>query len=294
MPLTLNTNTQVPIVSWATRPMTGEEQATACQVANAPFVQPHVALMADVHHSSGVLVGSVIPTKGVVYPSAVGRDIGCGMLARKLTLRADLFKPKKLARARAEIERLVAVGTNYHTNPEDDVLGWSGWDRFEQLHPEVRADHQRALTQMGTLGDGNHFIEICVEPDQGRESNIWVVLHSGSRGIGHQLGEIHFESAKIYTGQSGITVPNTFFSFLREGTSEFAAYWSDMQWAMDYAQANRAIMMARIISYFAELFQQDENSIVAQTIECVHNYVARERHFGEDVFITRKGAIRAG
>lgn len=289
----LNLHVNVPVLNWALHDLGPEEMATAKQMANAPFVFRHIALMPDVHRATGVLVGSVLPTKGAVFPAAVGGDIGCGMSANKLRLNPSVLRPRKLKKLRADIEDIVAVGTNRHTHITDDVRNWKGWDRFAELHPAVQEQRHNALTQMGTIGKGNHFAEISVEPNPEGKPSVWVVLHSGSRGIGSLIKQVHLESAKYYTRLSGIAVPNPQFSFLEQGTEEFDAYWNDLHWAQDCAHYNRQLMMARIMELLSDRFNQGNPLEVEMAIDCHHNYIAEETHFGEQVFVTRKGAIRA-
>ncbi len=283
-------------------------------IAALPWVVG-VRVMPDVHLGKGATVGSVIAMHQAVAPAAVGVDIGCGMAAVKTNLRAaDL--PDDLHPLRTAIERAVPVGFGGHQQPvEPTKLGlgqtdqvrrdWGGfWDRFDDLDKAVADQAKKAHQQMGTLGGGNHFIEVCTDDELGSEAsgadarggNVWVMLHSGSRGIGNLLAQAHMERARNLPHNQGIADRD--LAVFLSGTPEMEAYRRDLYWAQDYALRNRAVMMAlvqRVVGqYFAGLPSGAREVRWEQTVQCHHNYVAEESYDGVDVLVTRKGAIRAG
>ena len=298
---------RVPIKAWVDGvELEDEARKQLLNVASLPFVFKHVAVMPDVHFGKGATVGSVIATKGAVVPAAVGVDIGCGMVAQKTTLRAgDL--PDDLHALRSAIEAAVPHGRTHNGGPNDRGA-WSTLPplpSFEataaRLAPGLEAvrgysarlathwDDARALRHLGTLGTGNHFIEICLDEDQ----SVWVMLHSGSRGIGNAIGMHFIERAIKLAEQYFIQLPDKELAYLPEGTPEFDAYLTAVGWAQDFAQSNRDLMLERAL---AALESTVGKPVVAQgeaAINCHHNYVARERHFDTDVLVTRKGAVRA-
>src|SRR5688572_16835311 len=268
-------------------------------VAQLPIVHGHVAAMPDVHHGIGATVGSVIPTKQAIIPAAVGVDIGCGMNAVRLTLNAkDL--PDNLAKLRSAVEARVPVGFNQHDS--DKVRGSAHArqgrtldDRLDKIvgkHPGVmKMQRQFARTwlcQLGSLGGGNHFIELCVDEQQ----RVWVMLHSGSRGIGNVIGRYFIAAAKRDMQRHQVNLPDRDLAYFSEGSKLFDDYVEAVAWAQDYALTNRREMMRLIVDALRHHLPQFK--IDGEAINCHHNYVARERHFGENLFITRKGAIRAG
>jgi len=266
-------------------------------VASLPFVFRHVAVMPDVHWGIGATVGSVIPTQGAIIPAAVGVDIGCGMIAQQTTLRAaDL--PDGLSGLRAAIERRVPVGNGpggeHHDAPArvNTLLRTTDLaarlDRIRAKHPKIRVDKMR--TQLGSLGGGNHFIEVCLD----ETDRVWVMLHSGSRGTGNFVGTYFIERAReeLVHRVLGYRVPDRDLAFFAEGEPLFDDYIEAVSWAQDYARANRDVMMTRVLGALRDAvrrsFELDEVAV-----NCHHNYVERETHFGERVWITRKGAVRA-
>ena len=284
----------VPIRLWAD-PASIEPQAlqqlhnvsTIAQVAG-------VAVMPDVHTGIGATVGSVIAMRGAVCPAAVGVDIGCGMTAVRTSLTAaDL--PEDLSALRDRIEKAIPVGRAGHARPIEpgkltglDTVRWTEfWREFDALAPAVHARRDRALSQMGTLGSGNHFIELCLDT----EDRVWLMLHSGSRNVGKELADHHIGVARGLDHNQGL-VDRDLAVFL-EKTPEMSAYRADLFWAQEYARYNRAVMMALFQHVVARAFKAAAPTF-DQTISCHHNYVAEETYDGEKLLVTRKGAIRAG
>ncbi|MEQ1773821.1 MAG: RtcB family protein [Burkholderiales bacterium] len=289
---------RVPVKVW-TRDIEPEAIQQLINVSMLPIVHGHVAAMPDVHMGIGATVGSVIPTKGAIIPAAVGVDIGCGMNAVRLTLTANDL-PESLTRVRGAIEAAVPVGFSQHD--ESPLRGVEGkrtarplserLDVIAKKHPELtKMQKQFARTwlcQLGSLGGGNHFIELCLDEAQ----RVWVMLHSGSRGIGNVMGRYFIAAAKKDMQRHQVNLPDRDLAYFSEGSDLFADYVEAVEWAQDYALANRREMMRLIVEALRDHlppFKADN-----EAINCHHNYVARERHFGENLFITRKGAIRAG
>jgi tRNA-splicing ligase RtcB len=284
----------VPIKLWA-RAAEIESQALD-QLKNAaslPWVAHHVAVMPDVHFGKGATVGSVIAMRGAVAPAAVGVDIGCGMAAVKTSLAASRL-PSDLKRLRLAIEEAIPVGFNGHD--ESVVNGLAGADglrrelaahmaRFGELTPQVRDLEGKAAKQLGTLGGGNHFIELCLDGEQ----QVWLMLHSGSRNIGKSLAEVHMFRARKLEHNQGLKDRD--LGVFLAGTVEMEEYRRDLFWAQEYARLNRAVMLHLYRGVVADLFPSVRFD---EPISCHHNYVAEETHFGEELLITRKGAIRAG
>jgi tRNA-splicing ligase RtcB len=247
----------------------------------------HVAAMPDTHWGMGATVGSVIATKGAICPAAVGVDIGCGMAAVKTSLPASALEGK-LGRLRASIERGVPVGFEQRreAHPRGAALLASA---AEAGLPSVASEGEKkkASLQAGTLGGGNHFIEICVDEDDGR---VWVLLHSGSRNIGKVTAERHIGKAKGVMKRLAVDLPDPDLAYFATQTPEFDSYVRDLQWCQDFARVNRGIMLEEVLE---DLRHEVGAFETEPPIQCHHNYVAWERHFGEDVMVTRKGAIRA-
>lgn len=266
-------------------------------VAGLPFVHSHLAVMPDVHFGRGATIGSVIPTKGAIIPAAVGVDIGCGMMAIRTSLTANDL-PDNLKSLRSEIERKVPVGNgpggNHKLAPASTVsrLKRSGLvEKLEKIvdkHPKITAD--RFSTQLGTLGGGNHFIEICLD----EVDRVWIMLHSGSRGTGNRIGTYFIQEARAALEKRvlGYHVPDRDLAFFVEGEPLFDDYTQAVLWAQDYARLNREAMMDRVLQACRD--ELPKFSLEKSAVNCHHNYVERERHFGEDVWVTRKGAVRAG
>ena len=276
-------------------------EAQLLKLASLPFVHRWVAAMPDAHAGIGAVVGSVIPMKGAIVPAAVGVDIGCGMMAVQTSLRAEDL-PDSLAPIRSAIEKAVPHGRSvgrgrrdpgsWGTPPEGVGEAWKdlapGLERIEKAHPKIRgANH---VIHLGTLGTGNHFIEVCLD----EAGNVWFLLHSGSRGIGNRIGTYFIELAKEDLRGSIGNLPDEDLAYLEEGAEHFADYVEAVEWAQRFAMTNRALMMKAVVDAVSGSpgVPPFRSHLVA--VNCHHNYVARERHYGADVFVTRKGAVRAG
>lgn len=294
MPYTEVPGDRVPIRMWAD-PATVEGVAMQQlrNVSTLPWIRG-LAVMPDVHYGKGATVGSVIAMQGAVCPAAVGVDIGCGMSAVKTSLRAaDL--PADLTRLRAKVEEAIPVGRGMHDEPVDPssfhgmaTAGWSDfWDRFEGVADAVKFREERAVKQMGTLGSGNHFVEVCLDESDA----VWLMLHSGSRNIGKELADFHIGEAQRLPHNQGL-VDRDLAVFIAD-TPQMAAYRNDLFWAQEYAKYNRAIMMALLQDVLRREFRKAKVTF-DQVISCHHNYVSEERYDGMDLLVTRKGAIRAG
>jgi tRNA-splicing ligase RtcB (3'-phosphate/5'-hydroxy nucleic acid ligase) len=266
-------------------------------VAGLPFIHSHLAVMPDVHFGRGATVGSVIPTKGAIIPAAVGVDIGCGMMAVETTLTADQL-PDSLSRLRSEIERKIPVGNGgggEHRNIPDSVASRFRSSDLDERIARIRERHPKLPThkmgaQLGTLGGGNHFIEVCLD----ERNHVWVMLHSGSRGTGNQIGTYFIEEARkaLEKRVLGYHVPDRDLAFFVEGEPIFADYVEAVSWAQDYARMNREAMMDRTLQAMRDVLPKFK--LGRQAVNCHHNYVEKEHHFGADVWVTRKGAVRAG
>jgi tRNA-splicing ligase RtcB len=289
----------VPIKTW-TRGVPVEESALRQlrNVAAMPFIHQWVAVMPDVHWGIGATVGSVIPTVGAVIPAAVGVDIGCGMMAVQTTLTANDL-PESLREVRAAIEQAVPHGISFRGRdkgswgeaPAPAEEAWAGlkprFDAIVAKHPTIRQSNNPK--QLGTLGTGNHFIEVCLD----EADRLWLMLHSGSRGVGNKIGTYFIELAKKDMRQWLVNLPDKDLAYFPEGTEHFAEYVEAVEWAQDFAMTNRRLMMAAVLRAVrsAPGIPPFEAGTVA--VNCHHNYVARERHYGRDVLVTRKGAVRA-
>jgi tRNA-splicing ligase RtcB len=288
---------ECPIKVWA--PIHDVESGALTQLRNCaelPFMFKHgMAVMPDVHQGYGVTVGSVMPTVKAVVPGGVGVDIGCGMGAVKLPFKADRL-PENLQGLFDAISKAVPVGQDKHKEFSDQIskMFWV-YDGYGKLPEKLRDDRDHVFKQMGTLGGGNHFIEICLDT----EDNVWVMLHSGSRGIGNRIGNYYIDEAKKIMKVQEIKLTDPDLAYLVEGTQMFDDYWRDLQWAQKYAMENRRHMMKSVLQVISkELFGEpnaDINPMVRYTmmVNCHHNYAEREEHFGEEVIVTRKGAVRA-
>jgi len=269
--------------------------------AQLPFIHHHLAVMPDVHWGIGSTIGSVIPTVGAIVPAAVGVDIGCGMCAVQTTLSAAHL-PDDLGGIRRAIERAVPHGRTIKRGRDKGSWGqvprraselWKQHleGRFKAIcerYPKVeRSNH---VVHLGTLGTGNHFIEVCLDEDE----HVWFVLHSGSRGVGNRIATIFIELAKQDLGRQLSNLPDADLAYFCEGSEHFDDYVAAVEWAQDFARLNRKLMMESVVRAIAAsgtvpAFQAD-----LAAVNCHHNYVARERHFGRDCLVTRKGAVRAG
>ena len=275
------------ILSWANHEFSIEEQSMLRNVSRLPCLFKHVALMPDAHLGKGSMVGSVVATKDAVIPATVGVDIGCGMMAVKTPFKSHILEGK-LKALRLAIEEAIPTGFSEFGESVDESSYWEGWKDFAELHPGVRDRKAKAMKQLGTLGGGNHFIEVCLDT----ENFVWLMLHSGSRNIGKELADRHISTAKSLWKLSELPAPD--LAYFIQGTPEFAAYWKDLKWAQTYAMKNREIMMARVLKAFNKLFNHRQPFKPELQVNCHHNYVALEEHYGEKVFVTRKGAINAG
>ena len=264
-------------------------------VSNLPILYGHVAAMPDVHAGIGAAVGSVIPTRNAVIPAAVGVDIGCGMIAVQLSLRAEDL-PDSLKAVRSSIESAVPVGFERHKTvqaPKNSLTRLAPTlEKILEKHPPVGKRLKKLknawMLQLGTLGGGNHFIELCLD----ETDRLWVMLHSGSRGIGNAIGRYFIELAKKDMGVHIKNLPDRNLAYLNAGTEHFNDYLEAVEWAQEYARENRQIMLELVLNAMRRCLP--EFSLSKMAINCHHNYVTREHHFGEDIFVTRKGAIRAG
>lgn len=271
-------------------------------VASLPFIHSHVAGMADVHWGKGATIGSVIATKQAIVPAAVGVDIGCGMMAVRTSLTASDF-PDSLSAIRAEIERAVPKGFESSESANHAKGGWAitpnaiartWYERFEERWRRIVAKHPKVQgktsDQLGSMGGGNHFIEICLDEEQ----RVWAMLHSGSRGTGNRIGTYFIEAAKQAIAKQSLDfhLADRDLAFLTEGSELFDDYIEAMSFAQDYAMANRELMMARVLDALRKHLRPFRTE--KQAINCHHNYATREHHFGEQVWVTRKGAVRAG
>lgn len=292
----------VPIKGWVKGvEIEDEARIQLHDMATLPFIYQSIAVMPDVHAGKGSTVGSVIPTKGAIIPAAVGVDIGCGMIASLTELTANDV-PDNLADLRSRIEAAVPHGRTDNGgvndrgawgNPPEDV--WKQWGQLtlRKNFNEVQANNpvlekHRAPFQLGTLGTGNHFIEVCLD----EQNRVWVMLHSGSRGIGNKIGSHFIELAKKDMERFFIHLPDTDLAYLPEGTEHFEDYMKAVGWAQDYAMVNRQLMLNHTIGALQDaLHRQINHGVVA--VNCHHNYVAKEHHFGQNIWITRKGAVRA-
>ncbi len=293
----------VPIKAW-TQGVQLEDAAEKQlrNVATLPFVYKWVAAMPDVHWGIGATVGSVIPTKGAIIPAAVGVDIGCGMMAVQTSLTANDL-PESLAGIREAIERAVPHGRTNNGGPGDRGA-WSDaplpnqevWARlqpgFAQItakYPKLSGRHTNTVNHLGTLGTGNHFIEVCLD----EANRVWFMLHSGSRGVGNRVGSFFIELAKEDMRKWMINLPDADLAYLPEGTDHFHDYCFAVKWAQEYAYENRQLMMAAIVRAVRESGLVPPFDASVQAVNCHHNYVAWENHYGENVMVTRKGAVRA-
>lgn len=291
----------VPIKAWIKGvPLEESAEKQLMNMASMPFIHSHIAIMPDVHWGMGATVGSVIPTKGAIIPAAVGVDIGCGMIAQRTSLvAADL--PDNLHALRTEIERRIPHGRTNDGKPgdrgawgdvpahyEETFKGLSaGLKRIVEKHPKIAQAADRAVHHVGTLGGGNHFVEVCLD----EQDRVWIMLHSGSRGIGNRIGSYFIQLAKEDMKRYHVNLPDVDLAYIPQGSPYFSDYMEALSWAQGFAKLNRALMMEAALEALKQAvpkpFQVD-----CEAVNCHHNYVSQERHFGEDVFVTRKGAVR--
>ena len=284
---------RVPVKAY-TRDIEPAARQQLVNISRLPIVHHHVAAMPDVHHGIGATVGSVIPTLRAIIPAAVGVDIGCGMIAARLSLTANDIDEASLNKVFARISRDVPVGFEQHE--ERDARGDAakpfkrGLRAILEQHPgiEKRVGKKSSwVRQMGTLGGGNHFIEVCLDEAQ----RVWVMLHSGSRGMGNAIGTYFIALAKADAERHQLQLPDRDLAYFPEGAQHFDDYVAAVGWAQDYARANRAEMMDLVLEALRRHLPAFE--VMTEAVNCHHNYVERETHYGESVWLTRKGAIRA-
>ncbi|WP_250461066.1 RtcB family protein [Microbulbifer litoralis] len=298
MPVKMVLNGNAPPGTVPVKIYTDEVEHAALQqlknIARLPIVHSHVAAMPDVHLGKGATVGSVIPTVNAIVPAAVGVDIGCGMNAVRTSLHAHQL-PDNLKPLRSAIEARVPVGLGRHKliSARESACRQlaPGADRLFGRHPallkKLRRPQQTWVTQLGTLGGGNHFIEICLDED----GAVWVMLHSGSRGIGNAIGQHFIQLAKKDMAGHMHNLPDRDLAYFTEGCGHFDDYIEALNWAQEYARVNRQEMMKLVLGCLRE--QLPAFTLTSEAINCHHNYVVREQHFGRDVYVTRKGAISA-
>ncbi len=286
-----------PIKGWVNGvPLEAQAHEQLRNIAAIPFVGPWVAVMPDVHLGKGATVGSVIPTRGAIIPAAVGVDIGCGMAAVRTTLRANDL-PDDLRQLRNSIERSIPVGNgrggehhrmpdSIHTRLVQSGLA-DGLEKIKDKHRRIRTD--KLDRQLGTLGGGNHFIELCLD----ETDTVWVMLHSGSRGTGNLIGTYFIEKAREELARRvlGFHLPDKDLAFFVEGEPLFDDYVEAVSWAQDYARQNREAMMSRVLAEMRHRLPKFQ--LAAMAVNCHHNYVQRETHHGQELLVTRKGAVSA-
>ena len=290
----------VPVKMWTQGvPVEPEAQNQLANISRLPVVFKHVAVMPDVHLGIGATIGSVVPTIKAIIPAAVGVDLGCGMMACKTTLSASDL-PDNLAPIRAAIERAVPVGLtpkrygrdkgSWETPPEETDAAWTQlvqeFDEICEAHPRIKNTNN--YKHLGTLGTGNHFIELCLDENQA----VWVMLHSGSRGVGNAIGTHFIELAKKDAERNNAQLPDQNLAYFEEGSQYFADYVQGVGWAQKFARANREVMMTRVIQALRKVITKPFETHL-EAVNCHHNYVQKETHFGEEVFVTRKGAVSA-
>lgn len=277
-----------------TRDIENEALTQLKKIAQLPIVHSHIAAMPDVHVGVGATVGSVIPTLGAIIPAAVGVDIGCGMSALRLSVKSSQL-PDNLTEMRSAIERAVPVGLRAHKTVSVRTSACkklaTGIDWLFEKHPMVMKKLKQPQSiwtkQMGTLGSGNHFIEVCVDENK----DVWIMLHTGSRGIGNAIGQHFIALAKKDMGRHIHNLPDRDLAYFTEGSEFYVDYVAAVNWAQEYARLNRDEIMGLVLRAIAPFFPAFHSDRCA--INCHHNYVSRERHFGTDVMVTRKGAISA-
>jgi tRNA-splicing ligase RtcB (3'-phosphate/5'-hydroxy nucleic acid ligase) len=270
--------------------------AQAKETAAMPFVHPHVALMPDAHSGKGSAVGTVIPTRGAVIPAAVGVDIGCGMIAARTVYREDDLVERDLAALRESIEAAIPLSPGNY-NPNTDRYPFTA-ARLDELQRRADADgvdlshSPKWREQLGSLGGGNHFIELCIDEEQ----RVWMFLHSGSRGVGNKIAQKHIKVAQQLCRQWWIDLPNPDLAYLPQGTAEFDAYLTELAWAQRFAMLNREEMLDRFRHAFARwmgVADGDVAGIETERVNSHHNYTVQEKHGGQNVWLTRKGAVDA-
>ncbi|MQA17298.1 MAG: RtcB family protein [Pseudonocardiaceae bacterium] len=278
------------LLNWA-RVLEDNTRAQAEAAAGMPFIHPHLALMPDAHLGKGATVGSVIPTLGAVMPAAVGVDIGCGMIAVRTQFTEDEFRGgRQLRSLRRSVEHAVPLSAGKYNRS----LTASAQRRVEQLTQRAEADGfdpgesaRNWQLQLGTLGSGNHFIEVSVD----ERSRVWLFLHSGSRGVGNKIAQRHIKTAQVLCQRENVQLPDRDLAYLTDDTDEFWHYIAELRWAQEFALLNREEMIDRVVSCVQDWIGTDV--VEHERINCHHNFTQRERHFGKEVWVSRKGAIEA-
>lgn len=287
------TNQHVPVKIW-TDDVDERSKEQLLNIASMPFIHHHVAAMPDVHLGMGATIGSVIATHRAIIPAAVGVDLGCGMVAARLSITANELDEIALQKVFNQITRDVPVGRAQH--PDNRVLiaavqpFEAGLNALTERHPELLktfGKFSKWMNQMGTLGGGNHFIEVCLD----ETNQVWVMLHSGSRGIGNAIADYFIKLARKDMERWMIQLPDRDLAYLPEGTEHFADYVAAVQWAQDYALQNRQSMLELTLSALAR--HLPAFTVTTEVVNCHHNYIAKEHHYDANVWVTRKGAIRA-
>ena len=291
-----------PVKMWTRGvPVDPSAQTQLAKTARLPFIYKWLAVMPDVHHGLGSTIGSVIPTLGAIIPAAVGVDIGCGMMAVRTSLDASDL-PDNLAGVRTALEEAVPHGRTVGKGFKRDKGAWGddipaaageawgelkdGFAAIVERHPKLAKAN--TATHLGTLGTGNHFLEVCLD----QESRVWVMLHSGSRGVGNAIGSTFIELAKEDMRRFFINLPDADLAYFPEGTEHFDDYVFAVEWAQAYALVNRRLMMRHAVDALRRSIRKPFEAHL-EAVNCHHNYVAREHHFGNNVLVTRKGAVRA-
>ncbi len=299
---TIETENGVPIKAW-TKGVAVEASAEKQlrNVASMPFVYKWVAAMPDVHWGIGATVGSVIPTQGAIIPAAVGVDIGCGMMAVQTTLNASHL-PDNLKPLRTAIEKAVPHGRTENGRkgdrgawgeiPKRQIGVWRQLERGYKIITDKYPNLNRGndVNHLGTLGTGNHFIEVCLD----ESDRVWFMLHSGSRGVGNRIGTFFIELARKDMRRQIKNLPDRDLAYFEEGSEHFADYVEAVSWAQEFALYNRKLMMEQLVEAVANASELPGFSLTETAVNCHHNYVAREEHYGAEVLVTRKGAVRAG
>lgn len=289
-----------PVKMWTNGvPVEAEAREQLLKTAKMPFIFSHLAVMPDVHLGKGSTIGSVIPTKGAIIPAAVGVDIGCGMIAVRTSLTAgDL--PDNLSGLRSAIERAVPHGRTsargqrdkgaWNRAPQEVDTHWAHlaprFKRITDKYPQLLKTNN--YQHLGTLGTGNHFIEVCLDEQQ----RVWVMLHSGSRGVGNAIGTHFIALAQKDMQRHIANLPDRDLAYFEEGSKHYADYIEAVEWAQDFARHNREVMMSRVLAALSQVINKPFMT-QQEAVNCHHNYVQKERHFGEDVLVTRKGAVSA-
>lgn len=289
-----------PIKAWIKGvPLDNGARQQLLNLATMPFIYSHIAVMPDAHEGRGSTIGSVIPTLGAIIPAGVGVDLGCGMMAVRTTLKSSDL-PDNLRPLRNAIEKAVPVGFGKWNNltkadPAYEAVtrAWTllvpGWEKIIERHPDVDNGHVNHHCHLGTLGTGNHFIEVCVDESDA----VWLMLHSGSRGVGNRIGTYFIELAQEDMRKHMVNLPDKDLAYLEEGSDHFTEYLEAVTWAQEFALMNRVIMMEQVEQALSSLRGLPSFSRSLESINCHHNYVARETHFDTSVWVTRKGAVRA-